>query len=109
MLGAVGAPDIADVTTLWGLLIPIRRRFHRYVNLRPVTLLPGVRSPLADAGPLDLVIVRENVEGEYSEVGGRLYEGRAEEAAIQEAVFTRPVSIASHVTRSRWQAGVGAR
>ena len=89
MLGAVGAPDIADVTTLWGLLIPIRRRFHQYVNLRPVTLLPGVRSPLADAGPLDLVIVRENVEGEYSEVGGRLYEGRAEEAAIQEAVFTR--------------------
>ncbi|MFG1710030.1 tartrate dehydrogenase [Nonomuraea sp. M3C6] len=88
-LGAVGVPDIPDVETLWGLLIPIRRRFEQYVNLRPVRTLPGVRSPLADAGPIDLVVVRENNEGEYSEIGGRMYHGLPEEAAVQEAVFTR--------------------
>ena len=89
LLGAVGAPDIADDVTLWGLLIPIRREFLQYVNLRPVRILPGVQSPLRDADGLDMVIVRENVEGEYSEVGGRLYRGLPEEMAIQEAVFTR--------------------
>lgn len=88
-LGAVGAPDISDAETLWGLLIPIRRTFMQYVNLRPVRTLPNVTSPLADNRPLDIVIVRENVEGEYSEVGGRLYRGRPEEMAVQEAVFTR--------------------
>ena len=89
LLGAVGAPDIPDDVTLWGLLIPIRREFLQYVNLRPVRILPGVQSPLRDAEGLDMVIVRENVEGEYSEVGGRLYRGRPEEMAVQEAVFTR--------------------
>ncbi|MQA80319.1 MAG: tartrate dehydrogenase [Streptosporangiales bacterium] len=89
LLGAVGAPDIPDTVTLWGLLIPIRRTFHQYVNLRPVRTLPGVRSPLRESADIDLVVVRENVEGEYSEVGGRLYRGRPEEAAIQETVFTR--------------------
>ena len=89
LLGAVGAPDIPDDVTLWGLLIPIRREFLQYVNLRPVRILPGVTSPLRDAEGLDMVIVRENVEGEYSEVGGRLYRGRPEEMAVQEAVFTR--------------------
>ncbi len=89
LLGAVGAPDIPDDVTLWGLLIPIRRNFLQYVNLRPVRILPGVRSPLRDADGLDMLIVRENVEGEYSEVGGRLYRGRPEEMAVQEAVFTR--------------------
>ena len=88
-LGAVGVPDIPDVETLWGLLIPIRRRFEQYVNLRPVKTLPGVPSPLADDRPLDLVIVRENNEGEYSEIGGRMYRGLPEESAVQEAVFTR--------------------
>lgn len=88
-LGAVGAPDIPDDVTLWGLLIPIRRAFLQYVNLRPVRMLPGVRSPLADLDDLDMVIVRENVEGEYSEIGGRIYAGRPEEGAVQEAVFTR--------------------
>ncbi|WP_371779667.1 tartrate dehydrogenase [Streptosporangium subroseum] len=88
-LGAVGVPDIPDVETLWGLLIPIRRRFEQYVNLRPVKTLPGVRSPLADAGPIDLVVVRENNEGEYSEIGGRMNRGLAEELAVQESVFTR--------------------
>ena len=89
LLGAVGAPDIPDDVTLWGLLIPIRREFLQYVNLRPVRVLPGVASPLRDADGVDMVIVRENVEGEYSEVGGRLYRGRPEELAVQEAVFTR--------------------
>ena len=88
-LGAVGVPDIPDVETLWGLLIPIRRRFEQYINLRPVRTLPGVRSPLADTTPIDLVVVRENNEGEYSEIGGRVYRGQPEEAAVQEAVFTR--------------------
>jgi tartrate dehydrogenase/decarboxylase / D-malate dehydrogenase len=89
LLGAVGVPDIPDDVTLWGLLIPIRREFQQYVNLRPVRILPGVVSPLAGVDSLDIVIVRENVEGEYSEVGGRLYRGRPEEMAVQEAVFTR--------------------
>ncbi len=88
-LGAVGSPGISDVETLWGLLIPIRREFRQCVNLRPVRTLPGVASPLADGEGIDLVIVRENVEGEYSEVGGRVYRGRPEELAVQEAVFTR--------------------
>ena len=88
-LGAVGNPGIPDHVTLWGLLIPIRREFLQYVNLRPVRLLPGVESPLRGSARLDTVIVRENVEGEYSEVGGRAYRGRPEELAIQQAVFTR--------------------
>lgn len=91
LLGAVGYPGVPDHVSLWGLLIPIRRRFEQYVNLRPVRLLPGIRSPLAgrDAGDIDLVIVRENVEGEYSEIGGRLYAGTEAEMAVQETVFTR--------------------
>lgn len=88
-LGAVGTPDIPDTETLWGLLIPIRRAFLQYVNLRPVRTMPRVRSTLADDRPLDLVVVRENVEGEYSEVGGRLYRGREEEMAVQESIFTK--------------------
>jgi tartrate dehydrogenase/decarboxylase / D-malate dehydrogenase len=91
-LGAVGYPGVADDISLWGLLIPIRRAFHQYVNLRPVKLLEGVRSPLrselTEAG-IDFVIVRENNEGEYSEVGGRLYRDTPQEFAIQEAIFTR--------------------
>ena len=90
-LGAVGYPGVADHVSLWGLLIPIRRQFGQYVNLRPVRLLPGVRSPLADRTPddIDFVIVRENNEGEYSEIGGRLYEGTDAELAVQQSVFTR--------------------
>jgi tartrate dehydrogenase/decarboxylase/D-malate dehydrogenase len=89
ILGAVGAEDIPDDVTLWGLLIPIRREFDQYVNLRPIRILPGVTSPLAGVDDLDIVVVRENVEGEYSEIGGRVLRGRPQEAAIQEAVFTR--------------------
>jgi tartrate dehydrogenase/decarboxylase/D-malate dehydrogenase len=89
LLGAVGMPGIPDRVTLWGLLIPIRREFMQYVNLRPVRILPGVESPLRNPRNLDVVIVRENVEGEYSELGGRAYVGRREEMATQVAVFTR--------------------
>jgi tartrate dehydrogenase/decarboxylase / D-malate dehydrogenase len=90
-LGAVGAPGVPDHVSLWGLLIPIRRTFHQYVNLRPARLLRGVRSPLADRSPaeIDMVIVRENNEGEYSEIGGRLYKDTDDELAVQQAVFTR--------------------
>jgi tartrate dehydrogenase/decarboxylase/D-malate dehydrogenase len=91
LLGAVGWPGVPDHVSLWGLLIPIRRAFTQYVNLRPVRSFPGVTSPLADAEsrPIDLVIVRENNEGEYSEIGGRFGRGGPGETAIQEAVFTR--------------------
>ena len=90
LLGAVGRPDVPDHISLWGLLIPIRRGFDQYVSLRPVRLLDGVDSPLAAGRDrLDVVIVRENTEGEYSEIGGRMFCGRPDEMAIQEAVFTR--------------------
>ena len=91
LLGAVGDPKVPDHVSLWGLLIPIRRHFEQYVNLRPVRLLPGIRSPLAGRKPqdIDFYIVRENNEGEYSQIGGRLYEGTAREIVIQESIFTR--------------------
>jgi tartrate dehydrogenase/decarboxylase/D-malate dehydrogenase len=91
LLGAVGWADVPDHVSLWGLLIPIRRAFSQYVNLRPVRSFEGVTSPLADGQnrPIDLVIVRENNEGEYSQVGGRFGQGGPDETALQEAVFTR--------------------
>jgi tartrate dehydrogenase/decarboxylase/D-malate dehydrogenase len=90
-LGAVGFPGVPDHISLWGLLIPIRREFQQYVNLRPVRLFEGVRSPLADREPgdIDFLIVRENNEGEYSEIGGRLYADTEQELVVQESVFTR--------------------
>lgn len=90
-LGAVGYPGIPDHVSLWGLLIPIRRSFQQYVNLRPAKLCAGVVSPLANkrAGEIDFVIVRENTEGEYSEIGGRHNEGTDEERVVQESIFTR--------------------
>lgn len=88
-LGAVGMPEIPDTETLWGLLIPIRREFEQYVNLRPVRALPGIPSPVAGGDDTDLLIVRENNEGEYSEIGGRAYRGRSQETAVQVDVFTR--------------------
>ncbi len=90
-LGAVGFPGVPDHVSLWGLLIPIRRAFHQYVNLRPVRLFPGVEPPLAGRAPgdIDYLIVRENNEGEYSEIGGRLYEGEDNEMAVQQSIFTR--------------------
>ena len=90
-LGAVGRPDVLDHISLWGLLIPIRRSFQQYVNLRPVRLLEGIETPLKNRKPadIDFVIVRENNEGEYSNVGGRIYEGTNEETVVQQSVFTR--------------------
>ncbi len=87
-LGAVGDVDIPDDVTLWGLLIPIRRGFEQYVNLRPAKSLPGVPSSVGADG-IDMLVVRENVEGEYSEVGGRFHQGKADEFASQSAIFTR--------------------
>jgi tartrate dehydrogenase/decarboxylase/D-malate dehydrogenase len=91
LLGAVGWPGVPDHVSLWGLLIPIRRAFRQYVNLRPVRTYEGVPCPLVGVGPgdVDLVVVRENNEGEYSEVGGRMYRGFPQEMAVQESVFTR--------------------
>ncbi|MEK9677943.1 MAG: tartrate dehydrogenase [Rhodospirillaceae bacterium] len=90
-LGACGFPGVPDHISLWGLLIPIRRDFHQYVNLRPVRLFKGVPGPLAGRKPgdIDFMIVRENVEGEYSAVGGRMYEGTENEMVVQESIFTR--------------------
>jgi tartrate dehydrogenase/decarboxylase/D-malate dehydrogenase len=90
-LGAVGFPGVPDHISLWGLLIPIRRQFQQYINLRPVRLFDGVPCPLAGRKPgdIDYWIVRENNEGEYSSVGGRMFSGTEHEMAVQEAVFTR--------------------
>ena len=90
-LGAVGFPGVPDHISLWGLLIPIRRTMMQYVNLRPVRLLEGIPCPLADRAPgdIDFYVVRENVEGEYSQIGGRLYAGTDEEMVTQNMVFTR--------------------
>src|SRR5204863_2848696 len=91
LLGAVGHPDIPDHTTLNGLLLPIRRAFDQYANVRPAYLYPGVQSPLAKpkGGDIDFVVVRENTEGEYAQVGGFVYQLQPEEVAIQTSVFTR--------------------
>lgn len=90
LLGAVGHPDIPDHITLNGLLLPIRRGFDLYINVRPARLYEGVEGPLKNyrAGDIELVVVRENTEGEYANVGGFVYEHRPEEVAIQTAVFT---------------------
>ena len=90
-LGAVGWPSVPDHISLWQLLIPIRRNFRQYVNLRPVRLFEGVPCPLREKvpGDIDFFVVRENNEGEYSEIGGRIYAGFEDEIAIQENIFTR--------------------
>lgn len=89
LLGPVGDPRVADHITLWGLLLPIRQQFDQYVNLRPVRLFEGVSGPLKKQAPIDIVCVRENTEGEYSGVGGRVHTGTPSEVAIQSIVFTR--------------------
>ena len=90
-LGAAGFPTVPDHISLWGLLIPIRREFDQHINLRPVRLFDGVPCPLAGlkAGDIDMYVVRENVEGEYSTIGGIENEGTAEEVVTQQSVFTR--------------------
>ncbi|MEX2533160.1 MAG: tartrate dehydrogenase [Nitriliruptoraceae bacterium] len=94
LFGAVGNPAIVDDhTSGWGLLFPIRRTFHQYINLRPVRTFSGLKSPIAalnePGAKLDMLCVRENNEGEYSQIGGRMYRGEPEEFAAQESVFTR--------------------
>lgn len=90
-LGAVGFPGVPDHESLWGLLIPIRREFDQYINLRPVRLFDGVPCPLVGRKPgdIDMMIVRENVEGEYSSIGGIQYQGTEREIVMQQSVFTR--------------------
>jgi len=90
-LGAVGFPGVPDYVSLWGLLIPIRRGFEQYANIRPVRLMPGIESPLRgrEPGDIEFIVVRENTEGEYSSLGGRSFEGTDFELVIQENVFTR--------------------
>lgn len=90
-LGAVGRPDVPDDVSLWGLLIPIRRAFDQYVNLRPIRLFDGVspRVTVPEGRAIDLLIVRENTEGEYSESGGRFMRGTQREFAVQNDIFTR--------------------
>lgn len=113
-LGAVGDPSLPDHVSLWGLLIPIRRAFQQYINLRPALLLPGVSSPLRDTTQgIDILVVRENSEGEYSEVGGRVFPGTADEIAVQEAVFSRrgterAIEFAVSLARSRKKQVVSA-
>ena len=89
--GAVGAPDVPDHITLWGLRLPICQGFDQYANVRPTKILPGIKSPLANVGLGDLnwVIVRENSEGEYSGHGGRAHRGLPEEVGTEVAIFTR--------------------
>jgi tartrate dehydrogenase/decarboxylase/D-malate dehydrogenase len=91
LFGAIGSPDVPDTVTVHGLLLPMRRRFDLYVNLRPAYLFDGVQSPLRDKAPgaIDMLVYRENTEGEYAPIGGRLYAGTPNETAIQTSVFTR--------------------
>ncbi|MCH6565648.1 MAG: tartrate dehydrogenase [Proteobacteria bacterium] len=90
-LGAVGFPTVLDHVSLWGLLIPIRREFQQYINLRPVRLFEGMQCPLVGKKPgdIDFFVVRENCEGEYSNIGGRLNAGTEDEMVMQQSVFTR--------------------
>ena len=90
-LGAIGDPSVPDHIAVWELILPIRQRFGQYVNLRPMRLLPGLTSPLANRGPadIDMICVRENSEGEYAGVGGRVHVGTPHEVAEQAGIFTR--------------------
>lgn len=90
-LGAIGFPGVPDHVSLWEMLLPIRQQFDLYINLRPIRLLPGIKGPLRDRGPedIDFVCVRENTEGEYVGVGGRIRKGTPDEVATQTAIFTR--------------------
>ncbi len=107
-LGAVGWPTVPDHVSLWGLLIPIRREMDQYANVRPVRLLNGITSPLVGrtAEDIDFIVIRENVEGEYSEIGGRIFTGTAREMVSQQSVFTRQgvdriLEYAFHVASTR--------
>jgi tartrate dehydrogenase/decarboxylase/D-malate dehydrogenase len=108
LFGAIGSPKVSDKITVHELLLPMRRKFDQYVNLRPSSLFPGVPSPLKDKKPgsIDIAVYRENTEGEYSPVGGRLYPHTSDEVAIQTSVFTRRgceriIRAGFHAARSR--------
>jgi tartrate dehydrogenase/decarboxylase/D-malate dehydrogenase len=87
--GAVGAPDVPDHVSLWGLRLPICQGFDQYANVRPARVLPGIKSPLDKGSAIDWVIVRENTEGEYSGAGGRVHTGLSNEVALEVSTFTR--------------------
>jgi tartrate dehydrogenase/decarboxylase/D-malate dehydrogenase len=89
LFGAVGAPDVPDHVSLWGLRLPICQGFDQYANVRPSRLLPGVESPVKNAAEIDWVIIRENTEGEYSGAGGRVHRGLPNEVALEVSTFTR--------------------
>src|SRR6516165_9935031 len=97
LFGAIGSPDVPESMTVHGLLLPMRRKFDLYVNLRPAYLYEGVQSPLRDKAPgsIDMLVYRENTEGEYAPIGGRLYEGTPNETALQTALLTRRAPNAS--------------
>lgn len=108
LFGAVGDPVVPDHVAIWGLILKIRREMQQYVNLRPVRLLPGINSPLVNRTPkdIDFYVVRENTEGEYSEIGGRIFSGTQREMAVQESIFTRKgvdriITFAFELARSR--------
>ena len=103
--GAVGAPDVPDHITLWGLRLPICQGFDQYANVRPTKVLPGIASPLAGVGPgdLDWVIVRENSEGEYSGIGGRAHRGLRRRWGPRCPIFTRAGVRGSCAMRSGWR------
>jgi tartrate dehydrogenase/decarboxylase/D-malate dehydrogenase len=89
LLGSVGDPSVPDHVTLWGLLLPLRQGLDLWANIRPARLLEGIPSPLAGSPRVDLVVVRENTEGEYSGIGGRAHTGHPHEVGVETAVFTR--------------------
>ncbi|ASN06276.1 tartrate dehydrogenase [Virgibacillus necropolis] len=89
LFGAIGDNRVPDQISIWELIMPIRKNFQQYVNFRPVKLLKGLESPLKNDKPIDFVIIRENGEGEYSNVGGTMFQGEAREMAVQNTIMTR--------------------
>lgn len=89
LFGAIGDARVADEISIWQLIMPIRKNFRQYVNMRPIKRLTGIESPLKNEAPVDFIVFRENAEGEYSNVGGRLYAEQPQEMAIQNTVITR--------------------
>jgi len=89
LFGAVGDARVPDEVSIWQLIMPIRKQFQQYVNMRPIKQLAGIESPLKNDGPIDFMVFRENAEGEYSNIGGRLYNDHSQELAIQNTVITK--------------------
>ena len=89
LFGAVGDKRVPDEVTIWELIMPIRKNFQQYVNMRPIKRLSGIESPLKNEQPIDFMVFRENAEGEYSNIGGRLYQQHSQEMAIQNTVITK--------------------